>query len=55
MTDNTCTSCHTNFDETLMLAKVPDAQLDLTDGSSDQEPEQFKSYRELFNADQGSF
>jgi hypothetical protein len=51
--DNTCTNCHTNFDTVLMLDKVPDAQLDLTDGFSDQEPEQFKSYRELFSTDQG--
>ena len=36
-----------------MLEKVAVAQLDLTDGFSDQEPEQFKSYRELFNTDQG--
>jgi len=36
-----------------MLQQVPDAQLDLTDGFSGQEPEQFKSYRELFNTDQG--
>jgi len=53
VTDNTCTNCHTNFNETLMLQQVPDAQLDLTDGFSGQEPEQFKSYRELFNTDQG--
>jgi len=51
--DNTCTSCHTKFDEVLMVDKVPDAQLDLTDGFSDQEAKQFKSYRELFNVDQG--
>lgn len=51
--DNTCTNCHTNFDTVLMQDRVADAQLDLTSGDSDQEPEQFKSYRELFNTDQG--
>jgi len=50
---NTCTNCHTNFDDVLMLDKVPDAQLDLTDGFSDQEMAQFKSYRELFFRDAG--
>ncbi len=51
--DNTCTRCHTNFDEVLLLDQVPAAQLDLSDGFSDQEPEQFKSYRELFSRDAG--
>ncbi len=51
--DNTCTSCHTVFDNVLNQDRVAAAQLDLTDGMSDQEPKQFKSYRELFSADQG--
>jgi hypothetical protein len=41
----TCTNCHTN------AGVVPAAQLDLTDGPSDQEPKQFKSYRELLFPD----
>lgn len=43
---NTCTSCHTDEDAA-GAARVPDDQLDLTDGDSDQEPAQFKAYREL--------
>jgi hypothetical protein len=46
VTDVTCTSCHSPTDAAAM-AQVPAAQLDLTDGASDQEPKQFKSYREL--------
>ena len=48
--DDTCTSCHTNVDEA-MNARVPDAQLDLTDGPSDQEDDHYKSYRELLFQD----
>ena len=48
-----CTSCHTNFDTVLLIDRVADAQLDLSDGVSDQEAERFKSYRELFFSDQG--
>ncbi len=44
--DFTCVSCHTSVDAD-GLAKVPDAQLDLTDGASNDEPDHFKSYREL--------
>jgi len=50
---DTCTNCHTTFDTTLLLNRVADAQLDLTDGFSDQENLQFKSYRELFFRDAG--
>ena len=50
---DTCTNCHTTFDETLMLDRVADAQLDLGDGFSDQEMAQFTSYRELFFRDAG--
>jgi hypothetical protein len=50
---DTCTNCHTNFDSTLMLDKVPDAQLDLSAGFSDQQMARFKSYRELFFTDAG--
>ena len=45
--DYACTDCHTNEDDA-GAAQVPDAQLDLTDGPSDQEPAHFKAYRELF-------
>lgn len=38
----TCTNCHT-----LNGAVPPAAQLELTDGPSDQEPNHYKSYREL--------
>jgi len=50
VTDVTCTSCHSPTDAAAM-AQVPAAQLDLTDGASDQEPKQFKSYRELLFQD----
>lgn len=42
-----CTSCHANVDD-VVLAMVPAAQLDLSDGASDQQPDHYKSYRELF-------
>lgn len=44
---NTCTACHSNVDAA-EAARVPEEQLDLSDGISDQEPDQFKAYRELF-------
>ena len=47
---NTCTSCHTNVDA-MDNVRVPDAQLDLTDGPSDQEADHYKSYRELLFQD----
>jgi len=50
VTNVTCTSCHSPTDAAAM-AQVPAAQLDLTDGASDQEPRQFKSYRELLFQD----
>ena len=42
----TCINCHAPVDAMNNL-KVPDAQLDLTDGDSTDEPAHFKSYREL--------
>lgn len=48
---DTCTNCHTN--QAAAVDRVPDAQLDLTDGASDQEPLNFKAYRELLFADAG--
>jgi len=44
--DQTCTSCHAPLDA-MGAPQVPAAQLDLTDGPSDQEPDHLKSYREL--------
>ncbi|NNF17768.1 MAG: hypothetical protein HKN70_13575 [Gammaproteobacteria bacterium] len=44
--DHTCTSCH-NIVDADGVAQVPAAQLDLSDGRSDQNANQFKSYREL--------
>ena len=46
--DRTCTNCHTNVD---VNPVIPAAQLDLTDGPSTDEPDHFKSYRELLFAD----
>jgi hypothetical protein len=43
---DTCTNCHTASDA-LGSPKLPDGQLDLTDGASDQNPDHFKAYREL--------
>ena len=48
--DNTCTSCHSNVDD-MDLARVPEMQLDLSDGPSDLEADHFKSYQELLSAD----
>lgn len=42
----TCINCHAPVDAMNNL-KVPDAQLDLTDGASTDQPAHFKSYREL--------
>ncbi len=42
----TCTSCHTNTDDMGDL-RVPEGQLDLSNGLSTDEPDHFKSYREL--------
>jgi hypothetical protein len=47
-----CTSCHAPVNAAAMTA-VPAGNLDLTDGPSDDEPDQFKSYRELLFGDVG--
>jgi hypothetical protein len=47
--DYTCISCHTSDDAG--TAVVPEAQLDLTDGASDDEPEHFAAYHELLFPD----
>jgi hypothetical protein len=48
--DATCTNCHSNSDVAGM-ARVPEAQLDLSDGPSPDEPLHFKAYRELLLPD----
>lgn len=50
--DNTCIECHTTSDD-MGNDRVADAQLDLTDGISDQNNDQFKAYRELTAGDAG--
>ncbi len=47
---NNCTNCHTPVDDAAMV-RVPAGQLDLSDGLSPDEPDQFNSYRELLFAD----
>jgi len=44
--DYTCTGCHSNTDAA-DATQLPIAQLDLSDGDSPDEPDHFKSYREL--------
>ncbi len=48
--DNTCTTCH-NVVDANSAAQVPEAQLDLSNGTSDLRPEYFKSYVELLLTD----
>jgi hypothetical protein len=45
----TCTNCHTTDNGGGLM--VPDAQLDLSDGVSDQQADHFKAYRELLFPD----
>jgi len=45
--DNTCTSCHSLFDNN-NLAQVPAGQLDLSATASTEQPAHLTSYRELF-------
>jgi hypothetical protein len=47
-----CTTCHAPVNAAAMTA-VPAGDLDLTDGPSDDEPDQFRSYRELLFGDVG--
>ncbi len=50
--DNTCTGCHSPVDvQNANAARVPAAQLDLSDGDSQDEPLQKNAYRELLFAD----
>ena len=48
--DDTCTTCHSRATRR-RRARVPAAQLDLTDGPSADVPTQFHAYRELLAAD----
>ena len=48
--DNACVGCHAPADMA-NAPMVPAGQLDLTDGPSEDEPDQLKSYRELLFAD----
>ncbi len=47
---DTCINCHTDTDAA-GADRIPDAQLDLTDGISDQNANHFKAYRELLFGD----
>ena len=47
---NNCTNCHTPLDAAGVV-RVPAGQLDLADGLSPDEPDQFNGYRELLFAD----
>ncbi|WP_129776795.1 HzsA-related protein [Peristeroidobacter soli] len=47
-----CTSCHSPV-SAANAAQVPAGDLDLTDGPSEEQPLQFKSYRELLFGDRG--
>ncbi len=50
--DRTCTNCHNSVDTAnANAARVPAAQLDLSDGPSDINADHFKSYRELLFPD----
>ncbi len=50
VSDFTCIGCHSDRDAAGAL-QVPVAQLDLSNGASDQEADQFKAYRELLFGD----
>ncbi len=50
LADNTCSVCH-NVVDNAAAPQVPAAQLDLSDGPSSDEPDHFKSYRELLFTD----
>ncbi len=50
LSDRTCTSCHSPRDAANAV-RVPAAQLDLTDGLSDEEPDRVRAYQELLFTD----
>jgi Tol biopolymer transport system component len=47
--DHTCTLCHDTDEDGVTV--VPDGQLDLADGASEDEPDHFAAYRELLFTD----
>jgi hypothetical protein len=49
--NNTCNTCHSQTNPVDATVQVPQGQLDLSDGPSDDEPDHFKSYRELLFTD----
>lgn len=49
--DYTCTACHSNQDVLLSVPMVPMAQLDLSGGLRQDNPDRFKSYQELLIQD----
>ncbi len=52
LADNTCVRCHSPTDPANNNAvRVPAGQLDLSDGPSEDQPDHFKSYRELLFTD----
>jgi hypothetical protein len=51
LSDNTCVRCHSPVDPANGAARVPAADLDLTDGDSNVEPLQKRAYRELLFPD----
>lgn len=50
LSDNTCIRCHSEIDGANVV-RVALGQLDLTDGPSDENPDQFRAYRELLFQD----
>jgi hypothetical protein len=50
LSDDTCTRCHSTRSEA-GATQVPPGQLDLTDGPSPDQPDQFNAYRELLATD----
>jgi len=50
LSDDTCTRCHSTTSEA-GATQVPPGQLDLTDGASPDQPDQFNAYRELLATD----
>jgi hypothetical protein len=48
----TCTGCHTSVDDQ-GATRIPEAQLDLTDGPSVDNADHFRAYRELLFTDKG--
>jgi len=50
LTDHTCTTCHSPTDAANAV-RVPAGQLDLSDGPSEDQPDHFKSFRELMFTD----